>query len=201
MRLGQALAAQERWPEAEEAFQEAFAVVRTKPPPRTEGYAITNGWLEALARQNKRAEADTATRVILDAAEEAAQTLEFAAGGLFIVELSQVLVVHRRFAEAGSLAREMLAQWEQKEPEAWQTVAFRVVVGAALLGEKKYQEAEEHLRPGYAALQRLADRVPSSTGGIRIFALGRFERLLIETGRADEAAQWRKKHFAPGASR
>jgi hypothetical protein len=56
-------------------------------------------------------------------------------------------------AEAEPLARECLALREKTIPEDWLTCDARIVLGASLLGQQKYAEAEPLLLSGYEGLK------------------------------------------------
>jgi hypothetical protein len=74
---------------------------------------------------------------------------------------------------------------EQKQPDAWLLVYARVMLGAALLGQNNYSEAEPLLTGGYADLDRLQDQIPQE---VRVERLSwTLERIiaLYETRQAD----------------
>jgi hypothetical protein len=67
-------------------------------------------------------------------------------------------------------------------------------LGACLLGQKKYAEAEPLLLKGYEGLRQHEERIPASFRRTRLTeALGRLVQLYDEWAKPDEAAKWRKE--------
>jgi hypothetical protein len=67
------------------------------------------------------------------------------------------------------------------------------MLGGALLGQKKYAEAEPLLSKGCQGMKDLEDKIPPQ-GKVRLVeALERLVQLYEATGRKDEAAQCRKR--------
>jgi hypothetical protein len=73
----------------------------------------------------------------------------------------------------------------------------QVVLGASLLGQKKYAEAEPVLREGYLRMKRQPEvdgAVPTPLDRrYLIEAVGWLVRLHEEWGKPDQAAEWRKE--------
>ena len=96
-------------------------------------------------------------------------------------------------AESEALARECLKYYEQKQPEDWQRFRAESLLGASLVGQKKYAEAEQLLLGGYRGMlarkQRIA--VPDQSN------LERAREWIVQNlsgmGSAHKAAEWRKK--------
>jgi hypothetical protein len=77
------------------------------------------------------------------------------------------------------------------QPDNWMTFRTRMQVGASLVGQERYAEAEPLLKAGY---QGMLDRVPRTPRHQREslqVATSRLARLYAEMGRPDEAAKWR----------
>ena len=67
------------------------------------------------------------------------------------------------------------------------------MLGGALLGQKKYAEAEPLLLAGYEGLKKDEKAIPPQ-GKINIpNAIQRLVKLYDATGKKDEAAKWRKE--------
>ena len=96
-------------------------------------------------------------------------------------------------AKAEPLLRGCMAIREKKEPDAWATFDTKSMLGAALLGQKKYSEAEPLLLAGYQGMkQRAATMAPPNK--IRLIeALERLLRLYKATGKQDEVKEWQQK--------
>jgi hypothetical protein len=63
------------------------------------------------------------------------------------------------------LLRECLTSRLQATPNAWQTFNTQSLLGAALLGQKKYAEAEPQLVKGYEGMKTREKTIPKQGGG------------------------------------
>ena len=113
-------------------------------------------------------------------------------------EVAMELLAEGKFAEAEPLARECLTLREKEIPDDWRTFNARSLLGGSLLGQKKYAEAEPLLISGYEGLKQREDKIPP-TGEMRPQeAIERLVQLYEETGRSDQAAEWKKQLAEPG---
>jgi len=113
-------------------------------------------------------------------------------GGLATRTLA--LLVKGKFVEAESLARECLAIREKAIPDDWLTFNARSLLGGSLLGQRKYQAAEPLLLSGYEGLKQREDKIPAGVRLTRLKqSLQRLAQLDEETGRPEQAAEWRQK--------
>ena len=80
--------------------------------------------------------------------------------GAALSNLGRTLLAAGRSAEAEAPLREALAVQTQAEPEVWTTFNTQSRLGAALLGQKKYADAEPQLLQGYEGMKRRADKIP-----------------------------------------
>jgi eukaryotic-like serine/threonine-protein kinase len=111
-----------------------------------------------------------------------------------LVLAAQMLTACDRYQEAESYARECLAIREKTQPDDWTTFNTRSVLGGALLGQKKYTEAEPLLVTGYEGMKKQTDRIPPPVRGQRLTeALERLVALYEGWGKPDQAAQWRQE--------
>jgi eukaryotic-like serine/threonine-protein kinase len=111
------------------------------------------------------------------------------AGQLSVISMS--LLQTKAFTEAEPLLRECLAIREKKEPDDWRTFNTKSMLGGALLGQKKYAEAEPLLLAGYEGMKLREKSIPEQ-GKIRLpEAVERLILLYEATGKKDEAAKWR----------
>jgi hypothetical protein len=67
---------------------------------------------------------------------------------------SQSLLAEKKWVEAEALIRQCLATREKMHPDAWSTFDTQSMLGGALLGQKKYAEAEPLLLAGYEGMKR-----------------------------------------------
>ena len=103
-------------------------------------------------------------------------------------------LVEGKYAEAESLAREALAIREIVIPDDFRTFNARSMLGGSLLGQRKYEAAEPLLLSGYNGMKQREDQIPVQARLLRLKeALQRLVRLYEETGRPEQAAEWRRK--------
>jgi eukaryotic-like serine/threonine-protein kinase len=94
---------------------------------------------------------------------------------------------------AEPLLRACLPVLEQQQPDAWTTFSTQSLLGAALLGQKKYAEAEPLLVQGYEGMKqrvgkmRLHDRVRLTE------ALERLVQMYEATEQQEQADKWRQE--------
>jgi hypothetical protein len=99
------------------------------------------------------------------------------------------------------MLREALAIREKAAPDAWWTFNTRSMLGEALLGQKRYAEAEPLLLEGYRGMKEREPAVIKDRAVVRIVqALERLVKLYEVKGDATEAAAWRAKLEAARAT-
>jgi serine/threonine protein kinase len=104
------------------------------------------------------------------------------------------LVQRQKWTQAEPALREYLALVEKRTPNDWRTFKTRSALGAALLFQQRYADAEPLLRAGYEGLRQRADTLPSEVGNQPLReALERLAQLYDAWGKPDEAARWRTK--------
>jgi eukaryotic-like serine/threonine-protein kinase len=119
------------------------------------------------------------------------------------------LFAQKKYAEAELPLRKCLAIWEKRRPlggdfrlalgrrgAAREYAYAKSLLGASLLGQKKYADAEPLLLEGYAGLQPQPEAGEDTTPLARRYeaeAMARLVRLYEETSKPDKAAEWRKK--------
>jgi hypothetical protein len=80
-------------------------------------------------------------------------------------------------AKAEPLLREALAIHRKTFPDDWRTFEPQGLLGASLLGQKKYAEAEPHLLQGYAGMKARQTQIPPLAKKYLAQALERIIRL------------------------
>ena len=104
-----------------------------------------------------------------------------------------LLLQAKAFTEAEPLLRECLAIREKTQPDEWTTFTTKSMLGGALLGQKKYAEAEPLLLAGYEGMKQREAKIPPP-GKVRLTeALERLVQLYEALEKKDEAAKWRKE--------
>jgi tRNA A-37 threonylcarbamoyl transferase component Bud32 len=100
------------------------------------------------------------------------------------------LLEQGKWTEAEPLLRECLAIREKKEPDDWRTFNTKSMLGGALLGQKKYAEAESLLLAGYEALKRREASIPPQSKDRLSEALDRLVEFYTATYKPDELTKW-----------
>jgi eukaryotic-like serine/threonine-protein kinase len=101
-------------------------------------------------------------------------------------------------ARAEPILREALAIREKKLAEAWDTFDCRSLLGASLLGQGRYVDAEPYLLAGYSGLKAQEARIPAASRKRVTEAAARIVALYDTWGRKDQADEWRKR-LAPAS--
>ena len=110
-----------------------------------------------------------------------------------LAEKAKALLEAGKYAEAEPVARECLTIRETEIPDDWRTFNSRSVLGCALLGEKKYTDAEPLLLAGYEGMKQREDKIPAA-GKLRVKeTLQRLVQLYEASGQSKQAAEWNKK--------
>jgi hypothetical protein len=91
------------------------------------------------------------------------------------------------------LLRDCLKVRKQQQPDTWITFNTQSMLGAALLGQKKYAEAEPLLKDGYAGMKERAKTMPPAGSPRLTEALQRLLQFYESTGNATEAQRWRQE--------
>jgi hypothetical protein len=81
----------------------------------------------------------------------------------------------------------------KSEPDAWTTFNTQSMLGGALLGEKRYADAEPPVRQGYQGMKQRAAEIPPSRTSCLTAAVVRLVELYDALGNKAEAAKWRKE--------
>ena len=100
-------------------------------------------------------------------------------------------------AQAETLLRQALAILDNKSPDGWQNFETRSLLGASLLGQKKYAEAEMLLLQGYEGMKAREARIPALNKRRLQEAGKRIVTLYNAWGKVDKAEEWTKKLDSP----
>jgi tetratricopeptide (TPR) repeat protein len=117
--------------------------------------------------------------------------------------LASTLRRQGKFAESDPVYRECLAIREKIVPDAWYTYYTQVMLGDALLGQKKYSEAEQLLLSGYKGMNQRADNIRDREKLFRE-TIQYLIQLYEATSQPDKAVEWKLRltefdeHLAPG---
>ena len=148
--------------------------------------------LFAYARAGRTAEATAMARDQL-AAARASLPADSAQLGDALAATGSVLVEAKAWNDAEPVLRDCLAIRQKKMPDDWRTFNTQSLLGAALLGQKNYTEAEPRLRDGYAGMRDRETHIPPN-GKVRLTeAVERLVKLYEALDKPIDAAKWRKE--------
>jgi serine/threonine protein kinase len=101
--------------------------------------------------------------------------------------VGQNLLQQKQWVEAEMILRDILTIRDTREAEEWRTFNRKSLLGGALLGQKKYEDAEPLLRAGYEGMKLRAEKIPAA-GKVRLAeALDRLIELAEATNKPEEA--------------
>ena len=100
------------------------------------------------------------------------------------------LLNQKKWDAAEATLRECLAVREKQQPDAWTTFATVSLLGRALLGQKKYADAEPQLLRGYEGMKQRQEKIPSAGRVLLPEAIDRLIELYTATDRPAEATKW-----------
>jgi hypothetical protein len=112
-----------------------------------------------------------------------------------------ILLQQQKASEAEPVLRACLAIRAKREPDAWTTFSAQALLGASLLGQKKYAAAEPLLLQGYEGMKQREAKIPAAGKARLTEALERLVRLYEATGQKDKIDEWRKELEASQATR
>ena len=107
-----------------------------------------------------------------------------------LARAARVLLKCRQYDTAEAMLREGLAIREKKEPDAWTTFDMKSMLGGALLGQKKYGEADPLLVAGYTGMKLHGPSIPPSGKFMLPEAIDRLIELYTATNKPDEVKKW-----------
>ena len=118
-----------------------------------------------------------------------------------LAQIGRSLLEQKKWLEAQPHLRESLTIREKAQPDLWSTFNTKSMFGGALLGQKKYADAEPLLLAGYEGMKQREKTIPPQAE-IRVTeALERLVQLYEATEKKDDAAKWRRQLDAIKAAR
>jgi tetratricopeptide (TPR) repeat protein len=173
--------------------EQVVAAFREKFGPTHPDTQIVTRYLGTAYRKDKRLADAERTYRDLEKLQRQSPAADATSLGNTLVGLGEVLLAARQYEKAEAALREGLGIYEKARPDAWTTFDTRSLLGAALLGQKKYTEAEPLLLSGYEGMKGREAKIPPRSRVRSSEALGRLVEFYEATGRKDEAAKWRKE--------
>jgi eukaryotic-like serine/threonine-protein kinase len=112
---------------------------------------------------------------------------------LFYAQVGRSALQLKAFAEAEPLLRDCLTIREKYGPDVWSTFNVQSMLGGALLGQKKYADAEPLLLKGYEGMKARETTIPTTGESERLTAqaIDRLVELYTVTNKPDEVKKWR----------
>jgi tetratricopeptide (TPR) repeat protein len=108
-------------------------------------------------------------------------------------QLGWNLVQQGKWTEAETMLRQALTVRQEKQPDEWRTFNTCSVLGDAILGQKKYADAEPLLLQGYEGMKLREAQIPPNGKQWLTQSLERLVRLYQAWNKPTEAAKWQKK--------
>ncbi len=103
------------------------------------------------------------------------------------------LLKANQWSEAESLLRECLVTRAHAQPDDWTTFHTKSMLGAALLGQKKYTDAEPLLAAGYEGMQQRREHLPRQDQMRPSEVVERLVQLYTAWEKPEQATEWQKK--------
>ncbi len=110
-----------------------------------------------------------------------------------LVHMGLDLLKFGQHAEAERLLRQGLAIRAQKISDTWWTFHTHALLGGALLGQKKYADAEPLLVRGYEGMKQREAKIPPRSRPLLTEVLEMLVRLYEATDQNEKADAWRKR--------
>jgi tetratricopeptide (TPR) repeat protein len=108
-------------------------------------------------------------------------------------QVGLMLVKSGQYAEAENVLRESLKIRESRLPDDWATFNTKALLGASLLGQRNFTEAEPLLLAGYEGMKQREGKIPAA-GRIRLVeAVQRLVQLYEAWDRPEQAQAWRTR--------
>jgi len=150
---------------------------------------VWNQLLDTYAKAGESAKfANVFKELLPDIRKLPARDRPYYAGMFASVSLS--LLDQKQWTAAEPLLRECLAIREKTQPDAWTTFSTQSMLGGALLGQKKYIDAEPLLLKGYEGMKKREKTIPEQ-GKVRVTeAIDRLIELYTATKKPDEVKKW-----------
>jgi serine/threonine protein kinase len=110
-----------------------------------------------------------------------------------LASVSHDLLQHRQYLPAEKYLRECLTIREKKLPDDWILFNTKSMLGGALAGQKKFQEAEPLLIDSYSEMKDREAKIPPAAKLRLNEAVQRVVDFYTSWEKSEEAAKWRSK--------
>jgi serine/threonine protein kinase/tetratricopeptide (TPR) repeat protein len=117
-----------------------------------------------------------------------------------LIDIGEVLLKEQKWAEAEPVLRQGRAILQADLIDDWRKANAKSLLGASLLGQKRYGEAEPFLLSSYEAMAARADKIPAPSK-YRLSDAGARVVLLYEVwAKPEKAAEWRRRLAAASSA-
>jgi non-specific serine/threonine protein kinase/serine/threonine-protein kinase len=107
--------------------------------------------------------------------------------------LAYTRVEQKKYSDAETVIRQSLATDQSLSPSSWNVFRDRVLLGAALAGQGKFQDGEPLLLSGFEGLIRTENNIPQDYRFYLAASEHWIDQLYQDWGRPDRAAEWKLK--------
>jgi eukaryotic-like serine/threonine-protein kinase len=176
-------------------FEECYRSAKIHPALSSMGPKL----LERYVQAGKTEEAAALTKeLVADARSQVPGQSPQLAGQLATIAMSLLRI--KAFTEAELLLRESLAIREKSQPDDWLTFNTKSMLGGALIGLKKFADAEPLLLTGYEGMKQREATIPLTARARLAEAVERLAQLCEAQDKTVEAARWRTEFEAVKAA-
>jgi serine/threonine protein kinase/tetratricopeptide (TPR) repeat protein len=114
-----------------------------------------------------------------------------------LAQLGRNLLEQSRWAAAEPLLRECLAICEKSQADDWKRFNAMSLLGGALLGQARFDEAEPFVVPGYEGMKQRKTKIVIPDKHLLREAEGRVVLLYESWGKTEQATEWKAKVGMP----
>ena len=110
-----------------------------------------------------------------------------------LASLGRVQVEQQKYSEAEVTLRDALSLYEKTGADIWERFYSQALLGASLMGQKRYPEAEPILIPAYSGMMQRAATIPSANRQTIVLSGERIVALYQAWNKPGKAAEWRAR--------
>ncbi len=184
-------------PEAERLLTESLATARRVSGERSrQANMIRVNLGDLYDGQNRHAEAEAMLRDAVDGLRESpGPTYPMTLTAL--VSLGDVYLEEHKYAAAEPVLREAVAGRVKTMPNTWQRFEAESLLGGALAGQRRFNDAEPLIVGAYQHMRELIASIPAYHRDSLTAAGQRVVDLYTAWGKPSQAAEWRTKVATP----
>jgi serine/threonine protein kinase/tetratricopeptide (TPR) repeat protein len=193
--LGQAYRDGGRVAEAIPLLEAAYRHYRNRPTHRWVGMELLVAYV--VAAEKSRAAALAEELVSEYRQELPPKSLQLAGPLSFI---AHALLDVQAWEAAESLLRELLLIEQRQRPDDWKSSFTQFLLGEALFGQQRFEDAESLLVQGYQGMKRRESQIPAVLKPRLVLSLERIIQFYDRWDKPEQAATWRAEWAARHAA-